>query len=257
VLDAPQIGVAASIGAAEVPVFDRPRVGVLATGDELVPLDHSPTAAQIRNGNSPMLMALLNKWGCKAIDLGVVGDEPEKIRETISARVEKLDALLITGGMSVGVRDYVPKILGELGFQLKISKIRIKPGKPFVFAMRGEKGPYVFGLPGNPVSGFVCAVRLVSRLIARIGGGEAKEKWLAGRLDNGMPASGPREFYHPVVWSATQGGTSAQSGFAAVTPLPWKNSADLFTLAQANGLLVRHENEPPLGKGTFVRVLEI
>jgi molybdopterin molybdotransferase len=254
---APQLGVAASIGAAEIPVFDRPRVGVLATGDELVPIDQTPLPAQIRNGNSPMLLALIAKWGCKAIDLGMVPDEPEKIRAAISSRVDKLDALLITGGMSAGSRDFVPGILQELGFQLKISRLKIKPGKPFIFGLRGEKGPFVFGLPGNPVSAFVCAVRLVSRLLARLSGGEAKEKWLAGRLDVGLPANGPREFYHPVIWSAVQGGTSARSEFASVTPLNWKNSADLFTLAHANALLVRHESEPPLGKGTLVRVLEI
>jgi molybdopterin molybdotransferase len=256
-LQAPQLGVAASIGAAEIPVFDRPRVGVLATGDELVPIDQTPLPAQIRNGNSPMLLALIAKWGCKAIDLGMVPDEPEKIRSVISSRVDKLDALLITGGMSAGSRDFVPGILAELKFQLKIAKLKIKPGKPFIFGMRGEKEPFVFGLPGNPVSGFVCAVRLVSRLLARLSGGEAKEKWLAGRLDVGLPANGPREFYHPVIWSAVQGGTSARSEFASVTPLHWKNSADLFTLAHANALLVRHESEPPLGKGTLVRVLEI
>jgi len=256
-LQAPQLGVAAGIGAAEIPVFDRPKVGVLATGDELVPIDQTPESAQIRNGNSPMLLTLLKKWDCSAVDLGMVGDDPEKIRAAILSRLNKLDVLLITGGMSAGSRDFVPGILAELGFQLKISQLKIKPGKPFIFGVRGEKGPFVFGLPGNPVSGFVCAVRLVSRLIARLGGGEAKEKWLAGRLDNGLSANGPREFYHPVVWSAVQGGTSARTEFASVMPLQWKNSADLFTLAQANALLVRHENEPPLGKGTLVRVLEI
>ena len=77
------------------------------------------------------------------------------------------------------------------------------------------------------------------------------------RLATGLPANGPREFYQPVIWSPLQGGTSARSEFPLVTPLTWKGSADLFTLAKANALLVRPESEPPLGKGTVVRVLEM
>jgi molybdopterin molybdotransferase len=260
-LDAAQLAVAASVGAAEVPVFERPRVAVLSTGDELVPVEQTPGPHQIRNSNSVMLLALLRKLGCQVTDVGSVRDDPELIRAAIEEGL-KHDVLFVTGGMSMGTHDHVPQVLKDLGFDLKVTKLRVKPGKPFVFGVRGTAeeataGRFVFGLPGNPVSGFVCTVRLASRLLARLAGGEPREKWLAGRLEVGMAPNGPREFYQPVIWSPAQGGTSARSEFANVTPLNWKGSADLFTLAKANAFLVRPENEPPLAKGTLVRVLEI
>src|SRR5206468_10821071 len=133
------------------------------------------------------------------------------------------DVLFVTGGMSMGAYDYVPKILRELGVELRITKLRIKPGKPFVFGVKQTK--FVFGLPGNPVSGFVCTVRLASRLIARLGGSTPREQWVEGTLTAALPANGPREFYQPAV---------ARGG--AVEPLHWKGSADIYTLARANAL---------------------
>ncbi len=159
----------------------------------------------------------------------------------------------------MGEYDYVPRLLKELGVELRITKLRIKPGKPFVFGVSEVSGNRccVFGLPGNPVSGFVCVVRLASRLLARLGGGSIQERWLTGRLEVGLPSNGPREFYQPAFREAPPGGRSAQAEFARITPLGWKGSADVFTLAAANSLIVRAENEPAMPKGTLVRVLEI
>jgi molybdopterin molybdotransferase len=158
----------------------------------------------------------------------------------------------VSGGMCMGEYDYVPKILRELGVELRITKLRIKPGKPFVFGVRGgQRGDhFVFGLPGNPVSGFVCTVRLASRLIARLGGVAGTgvhERWIEAALTDSIPPNGPREFYQPAIL--------LDSG--EVRPLGWKGSADIFTLARANALLVRGENEPALQAGSRVRVLEI
>jgi molybdopterin molybdotransferase len=256
-LKGPQIAVAAACGAARVEVCARPKVAVLSTGDELVDVDATPGPSQIRNSNSPMLVALLRDLGCEVTDLGNAVDTPEQIKSAIEGGFNH-DAIFITGGMSMGTRDYAPQVIRELGFDLKITKLRIKPGKPFIFGTReSESARFVFGLPGNPVSGFVCTVRLAARFLARLAGGEPHEKWQMARLAVGLSANGPREFYQPVIWSPLQGGTSARSEFPLVTPLAWKGSADLFTLAKANALLVRPENEPPLGKGTVVRVLEI
>jgi molybdopterin molybdotransferase len=251
----PQIAVAASVGATQINVFAQPRVAVLGTGSELIDASAVPADSQIRNSNNPMLVALLRRLGCDVSDLGFVRDEPGLIREAIRCGFA-FDVLFITGGMSMGEYDYVPRLLLELGADLKITKLRIKPGKPFVFGLIEGSG-YVFGLPGNPVSAFVCTLRLASRLLARIGGGAVEERWLTGRLEAGLPANGPREFYQPVIRSVAPGSTSLRSGFASIVPLNWKGSADLFTLARANALLVRGENEPPVPKGTVVRVLEI
>jgi molybdopterin biosynthesis enzyme len=100
-------------------------------------------------------------------------------------------------------------------------------------------------------------VRLASRLLDRLGGGEVRENWQAGRLEVGMVPNGPREFYQPVLRTVAAGRSSASSVLPGIRPLTWKGSADLFTLAAANALLVRAENEPALPMGTVVKVLEI
>ena len=236
-----QIAVAASVGASRVRVFAKPQAAVLGTGDELVGVDQTPGPAQIRNSNNIMLVSLLKRMGCDVTDLGVVRDDPSIIRAAIE-RGLKFDALFVTGGMSMGAHDHVPRILRELGVELLITKVKIKPGKPFVFGVK-EKS-FVFGLPGNPVSGFVCTVRLASRLIARLGGGDIDERWIEGRLSDALPENGPREFYQPV---------NVRDGNVQV--LQWKGSADVFTLAQANGLVLRKPNEAKLQAGMAVRVL--
>jgi molybdopterin molybdotransferase len=151
--------------------------------------------------------------------------------------------------MSMGEYDLVPEALAALGAVVHITKLRIKPGKPFVYAQvdRGaDHRCHVFGLPGNPLSGFACVLRLASRLLARLAGGQPEEKWIHAALDSSLPANGPREFYQPAIHRDGK-----------VTPLTWKGSADVFTLARANVLLVRGENEPELADGAIVRCLEI
>jgi molybdopterin molybdotransferase len=147
-------------------------------------VDQTPGKAQIRNSSNLMLAALVRRVGCDVVDLGQVEDDPKLIRQAILDAVKRADVLLVTGGMSMGEYDYVPRVLGELGMELKITKLRIKPGKPFVFAT-GDVGEgfFVFGLPGNPVSAFVCAVRLASRLLLRLGGQTLEEKWGGGSVE--------------------------------------------------------------------------
>lgn len=241
---AAQLAVAASVGAAELEVFAKPRVGILATGNEIVAIDQTPSPHQIRNSNNVMLVSLLHQLRCDARDLGIVTDDALELRTAIELGIAGNDVLLVSGGMSMGEYDFVPRVLGDLGFDLKITKLRIKPGKPFVFATKGKK--IVFGLPGNPVSSFCCTLRLVSRILTRLGGGRIEERWLRGTLAHDLPANGVREFYQP-----------AKVDNGVVTPLAWKGSADIFTLAAANALLVREENDPARAAGDTVTALEI
>lgn len=259
VLGPAQVAVAATVGLRQVEIFDQPRVAVLGTGDELSAPELEPLAHQIRNSNNPMTAALLKRLGCRVTDLGAAPDDVGIIRSRIEEGLHH-DALFVSGGMSMGEHDYVPRILRELGVDLKVTKLKIKPGKPFLFGIReraaGEGYSYVFGLPGNPVSGYVCTVRLAARLIDRIAGGPAQERWQNGRLIVGLPANGPREFYMPAVRTVGPARVSAQAVLPTIRPLEWKGSADVFTLANANCLLVRAAGEPPLPEGTLVRVLE-
>jgi molybdopterin molybdotransferase len=241
---AAQIAVAASIGVVNLPIFAPPSVAVLGTGDELVAPDQVPAGSQIRSCNNAMLLALLGRFPCRAIDLGIVRDEPGAIEEKIRLGLSH-DVLLVTGGMSMGERDFVPEILRRLGGDLKITKLRIKPGKPFVFAeMPG--GKFVFGLPGNPVSAFVCTVCLVSRLVMRMAGGPLAEKMRVAPISQAVEANGPRMFYQPAIFDGR-----------ALTPLKWKGSADIFTLSRANSLLVRPENQAAQPSGAAMEFIEI
>jgi molybdopterin molybdotransferase len=246
-----QIAVAASVGARKRKVIDRPAVAVLGTGDELVSVDDPAGPTQIRNSNNPMLVGLLKNLGCNVRDLGCVADDPDLIRRAISDGLAA-GVLFITGGVSMGKFDHVPHILAELGFDLKITKLRIKPGKPFVFGtmQRDGKSHYVFGLPGNPVSAYVCTLRLASRLLTRLAGGTPMQSLPIAQVDSPLPANGPREFYQPAVLQVLASG-------ASVHPLQWKGSADVFTLARANALIVRPENAPAAMAGESVPILEM
>ena len=219
--------------------------------------------------SSVMLYALLRKMGCDVTDLGIAPDNPSDIRDALAEGMRR-DLLFVSGGMSMGEYDFVPKILAEMGVDLKITKVRIKPGKPFIFGVgekrlipgamdeksyadmthslppAGQHKCYVFGLPGNPVSGFACTVRLASRLIQRMSGGEVEEKWINAPLTTSIGPNGLREFYQPVVVDES-----------SVMLLDWKSSGDVFTLARANGLMVRPENDPPRQKGDRVKVLSL
>jgi molybdopterin molybdotransferase len=238
-----QIAVAASVGADQVSVYAAPRVAVLCTGDELAQPGKPPTHSQIRNSNGPMLLALLQKLGCTTTDLGTVGDDPQKITAAIQTGLDA-DALFISGGMSVGQHDHVPRLLREMGMDLKITKLRMKPGKPFVFAT--HKNGFVFGLPGNPVSAFVCTLRLAARILARLAGTSPQPLNESAALTENLPANGPREFYQPAVRLGP-----------TVRPLNWKGSADIYTLALANSLIVRPADAPAASAGATVPLIEI
>lgn len=238
----------ATVGVSDVPVYRRPRVGVLTTGDEIVPPDQSPAPAQIRNANGPMLAELIRRIGCDVESLGHAVDDPKAISAALQS--PRFDAILVTGGMSMGAHDHVPRVLREIGYELKITKLRIKPGKPFVWAARansGDTAPHVFGLPGNPVSAFACTLRLASRLLLRMQGRPSEPRWLRAELVGDLPENGPREFYQPACVDSA----------GRATVLSWKGSADVFTLARANALLVRPENDPPRRAGEVVRLIEV
>jgi molybdopterin molybdotransferase len=152
VLGPAHVGVLASIGAATVPVHRRARVGVLSTGDELVDPSQSLAPGQIRDSNRPMLLALANAAGATAVDLGRARDDEDRIVSVLEDAFTQCDAVLTSGGVSVGDYDYVKAALDRLG-TLEWRQVAIKPAKPLAFGV--VRGVPVFGLPGNPVSALV------------------------------------------------------------------------------------------------------
>jgi len=153
VLRPPDLALLSAVGCAEVSVFGRLRVGVLSTGDELCAPGATPDPEQTYDANRPMLLALVARWGCAAVDLGHVGDD----RAALRARLDRAgcDAVLTSGGASAGEEDHVSALLREAG-AMAAWRIALKPGRPLALGM--WNGVPVFGLPGNPVAALVCAL---------------------------------------------------------------------------------------------------
>jgi molybdopterin molybdotransferase len=154
-LRAQDIGLIASLGIASVKVMQRLKVAIISTGEELVEPGEAASAGQIYNSNRYMLEALLDGWGFEVVDFGITPDDPKIIADVMSEASQKADAIITTGGVSVGDEDHVKAVVESLG-HIDLWRIAIKPGKPFAF---GEvAGTPFLGLPGNPVSAFVTAL---------------------------------------------------------------------------------------------------
>ena len=175
-----EIAVLASVGCDPASVYAMPRVGVVATGDELIEPRQKPSAAKIRNSNSYQLCAQIQRAGCIPKYFGIAKDTPEAINEILATAIEQCDVLLFSGGVSVGDYDFVPQILKAAGIDIKFEKVRIKPGRPTVFGTKGNK--YFFGLPGNPVSTFVLFEVLVRPFLVKLMGADYRPARIRGRL---------------------------------------------------------------------------
>jgi molybdopterin molybdotransferase len=221
-----RIAVCASVGADPVRVVRRPRVAVLATGSEL---RGAPGAHQIRNSNGPMLRALLRDY--EVLDLGVAGDDPAELERALREGLAA-DVLVTTGGVSKGEHDLVRpglEALGRegLGLDVRFHGVALQPGKPVLFAAHASG--VAFGLPGNPVSALVCAeLFLLPYLAARHGRGfDDVLRATTGRLAGAVRASPRRRRVFPCRLHA-----------GAVDALPWRSSADLYTVARGNAYMV-------------------
>jgi molybdopterin molybdotransferase len=229
-----EVGLLAEVGRHQVQVFERPRVAVLATGNELVESRLSPGPGQIRNSNGPMLAALAEAAGCTAINLGIATDDPGDLRRAIAAGLE-YDLLLISGGVSAGVLDLVPRVLGDLGVEQVFHKVNLKPGKPLWFGRRaasGRSASLVFGLPGNPVSSLVGFELFVRPAVQKLRGLDPRGLAAAqARLARDHQQRGDR----PTFWPARLD-EHEHDAVHRVTPLAWQGSGDLRTLSAANCL---------------------
>ncbi len=219
-----EIGTLATIGKTRVRVFAKPRVAVIATGDELVPPDVHPGGGQIRNSNTFSIAAQVRAMALECDDLGIVRDDKEAIRGKIREGLKR-DLLLISGGVSAGDWDLVIPALEAEGVTLKMHQALIKPGRPFCFA------PRVFGLPGNPVSSFVIFEVFVRPYLGRMMGAELARPRVRARLETPVTKAIERVHYLPA--SVRYEG----EGYVAET-VPWRGSADLFAVTRANAFVV-------------------
>src|SRR5437588_3132162 len=156
-LGAAEIGIAAAIGRALLPVRRRPRVAVMSTGDELVEVGKTPGPGQITDSNRWALFAALQEAGAEAHNVGIAPDDPAELRRLVTDMLDQADVLVTSGGVSVGTHDLVKPLLESLG-TVHVGRVKLKPGKPFTFATLGQAGQkerIAFGLPGFPVSSLV------------------------------------------------------------------------------------------------------
>jgi molybdopterin molybdotransferase len=157
------IAILASVGYAEVLVYKQPSVGILSTGDELVEPHQKPGLGQIRNSNGHQLLMQVENCGAKTQYYGIAKDTEEDTYEKLSLALKENDLVLLSGGVSMGVFDFVPEIMKKLQIQILFDSIAVKPGKPTTFGVMKEKR--CFGLPGNPVSSFIQFELLVKPLL--------------------------------------------------------------------------------------------
>ena len=243
-----RLGLAAAGGHASLAVATRPRVTLLSTGDELVPAGATPGPDQIVNSNGIMLAAMLREAGAAVRDPGILPDRPAVIRDAIAAS-DDADILVTVGGASVGDHDHVQSALRAAGAQIDFWKIAMRPGKPMMLGQRGRT--VVLGLPGNPVSAFVCARLFLLPLVRRFHSPQAPaDRWRTGVLGAPLKPNGERDHFMRALVEPDGSGWR-------VTPLGQQDSSLLVPLAAANALALHPAHAPGRPEGAEIRFLRL
>ncbi len=246
VLNAREIMLAASMGHGEVSVRRRPRVALLATGDELVLPGSPPGPDQIVCSNPFGIAAMVTASGGLAQFAGIARDTRESLNEKLDS-VGDADIVVTIGGASVGDHDLVGPVLGERGMTLDFWKIAMRPGKPLMFGKL--KGQRVMGVPGNPVSSMICArvflVPLIRRLLGVADHGFATRSAV---LAVDIPSNGPRQHYARAILETSD-------GREMVRPVSSQDSSLIAALARSNALIVQPPHAPKSAAGSTVEVL--
>jgi len=241
-----ETGLLAAAGLALIPVVRRPKLAVIATGDEIVEPGERKAAGQIRNSNGPALLALALRTGADAKYLGIARDRSSSLRAKL-ARAKGADILVLTGGVSVGDYDLVRDELRTAGVKPVFWQVRIKPGKPVYFGRRGSQ--LVFGLPGNPASAMVTFLLFVQPAIER----------LLGRTNPG-PRGGRAVLTEDVVLKPgrtqfLRGVLDAEGPVLTVAPYPDQKSGVLRSMVRSQVLIVVPADVKRLEKGRDVEIL--
>ncbi len=234
-------GVLAAAGCVSVTVAQRPKIGILSTGNELVPVTNVPGPGQVRDVNSYVIASFLKELGCVPVVYGIIPDDREKLRDAIDRAVRENDAVLVSGGSSKDERDMVAAIIAEHG-RVLIHGIAIAPGKPTIIGQSGKKP--VIGLPGHPASAFIVLVAIVRHLIVAMTGETGSlTRTIEATLAQNIPSTRGREDYARVV---------VTDGIA--TPLFGKSGL-LNTLVKSTGIVRIPAESEGLETGTRVEVI--
>ena len=219
----------ASLGITQPKVSRIPRVVHLATGEELVDPDQNPALGQIRDSNSVLIRTLLMFFSAALLSQERVGDDREHFIQTLrQSLATQPDIVLLSGASSVGDHDHAGSVLEELGFTILLRQVSVRPGKPLILAKKDRT--VAFGIPGNPLSHFVCFHLFVRRALLRLLG-LTPPPLLAATLARGATIrTNPRETWWPCHLQPSQGSLTAR-------PLPWSDSSDLSCFPMTNGLL--------------------
>ncbi len=241
------LGLAATMGHVWLPVLQKPRIGLLATGDELCMPGASPPPHQHVSSNTTALAAMCRKWGAEPVDLGIAQDRAESLREAASS-IDGLDLLVTTGGASVGDYDLVRSVLAEEGLEIEFWRIAMRPGKPLMFGAIGTTP--VLGLPGNPVSASVCGLMFLRPAIAKMLGQPTEVPLKNVHLLNALEANDEREDYLRATLEKRSDGDWVRSAA--------KQDSSMFaTFALADALLVRPPFDARKEVGDIIAMVEL
>jgi molybdopterin molybdotransferase len=248
VLRPQELGVLATVGRTTVLAIPAPTAAVLATGDEIVEAPERPGPGQIRNGNGPTLLAQAARAGSVPRYLGIARDNVASLRALMEEGLRS-SLLLLSGGVSAGKLDLVPQVLRDLGVQPHFHQVTMKPGKPVFFGTRGHT--LVFGLPGNPVSTFVCFELFVRPALRRMRGlADAGTTLPLVPLAGDFNYRTDRPTYHPAQLETTAQGWQ-------VRPVPWFGSPDLRGLVGCNCFVLFPAGEGQHRAGQVYPVLRV
>ncbi len=236
-----EIGTLAALGKTAVAVYKKPVVGIISTGDEIVPVEQTPNGAQVRDVNTHLLVSAVNACGGEALSFGIVQDDEASLTAAIEAALPRCDVLLISGGSSAGEKDMTAKIIGNLG-EVLVHGIAIKPGKPTIVG--SVNGKPVIGLPGHPVSAYFIFYLLVRQVICSLNNTNPLLFTSRGVLGVNIPSNHGREEYVPVI---------RQGDGSTVLPAPVKSGL-ITLLSEADGFIRVDRDCEGLMKGDEVQV---
>lgn len=250
ILDAGRLTVAAGMNHATLPVFKKPTIAILATGDELLAPGSVPGADQIIASNSFGVAAIARDNGANILDLGIVPDNSEAISAAVEqARLAGADVLVTLGGASVGDHDLVQSTLLASGMTLDFWRIAMRPGKPLMVGQLGDMA--VLGLPGNPVSSLVCALLFLEPLVRRLARLPDRDRLATALLADALPANDKRQDYVRARLSIDT------EGMLVAHPFQRQDSSMMKVFAQSDCLIVRPPNVEAAPVGTPCQIVRL